>query len=348
MPSISEIDKNFKVETKIEKVGMKFHDVLSAPFKIHGVFYDDGKFRRIPCETARSVSPGVYALHANTAGGRVRFVTDSPYVAINAAMSNINKMSHFTLCGSGGFDLYADNEYVGTYIPPYCMTEGYEGIIEFKTRKLREITINFPLYSDTNSLYIGLDENAYLSEPTPYEVEVPIVYYGSSITQGGCASRPGTAYQSIVSREVNADFINLGFSGGARAESNIIDYIKSLPMSVFVFDYDHNAPSVEFLAATHERAFLDVRRANPELPIVMMSMPKYPLTSVEKARLRVIKTTYNNALANGDKNVYLIDGRALMKRANGDGTVDGCHPNDIGFFCMAKALIPLLKKILNH
>ena len=95
MSDISSIDKNFKIETKINKTDIKFYDVRNAPFGVHGVFYEESKFRRMPAEIARTVSPGVYALHSNTAGGRIRFRTNSSYVAINAKMANVGKMSHF-------------------------------------------------------------------------------------------------------------------------------------------------------------------------------------------------------------------------------------------------------------
>ena len=123
---ISKIDKNFKVESKIEREGLTFYDIDEAPFKIYGVFYDAGKFRRLPESVAKSVSDGVYDLHAHTAGGRVRFKTDSPYVAIHAKMPNIGKMPHFALTGSAGFDLYANNQYVKSFVPPFDIEDGYE------------------------------------------------------------------------------------------------------------------------------------------------------------------------------------------------------------------------------
>ena len=346
MKDISNIDQNFKVETNIGKSDIRFYNALFSPFKISGVFYENGKFRRMPEAVAKEVSEGVYALHSNTAGGRIRFRTNSPYVAINVKMSSVGKMSHFALCGSAGFDLYVKNKYTASYIPPFDMKNGYEGIVEFKTSEMRDITINFPLYSDVDELYVGLKDGSLVCEPFPFKIEKPIVYYGSSITQGGCASRPGNSYQGFVSREIDADYINLGFSGSARAEKAISDYIKSLPMSVFVYDYDHNSPSVEHLASTHERMFLEIRESNPELPIVFMSRPKQKLNKEELTRLGIIKTTYENALSRGDKNVYLLDGRSLMRIAKDEGTVDGCHPTDLGFFSMAKALTRLLKKIL--
>lgn len=343
---ISEVDKNFKIETSIKRNGLIFLDAKEAPFAIYGVFHEDGFFRRMPKNIAKTVSDGVYYLHSNCAGGRIRFKTNSPYVAIHAKMSEIGKMPHFTLCGSGGFDLYEKQKYIGTFMPPYDMTDGYESIIELGSSKMRELTINLPTYSNVQEVYIGVSKRAKIEAPTPYKIDKPIVYYGSSITQGGCVSRPGNTYQAMLSRELDVDHINLGFSGNARAEREISEYIKSLDMSVFVYDYDHNAPTIEHLEATHERMFKEIREKHPTLPIIMMSRPKYILNKNEKIRLEIIKRTYQNAISAGDKNVYLIDGVSLMRYAKTEGTVDNCHPNDLGFYSMAKVMKPIMKKLL--
>lgn len=344
MKKIEEVDSNFKVKTNIDKKDVKFYDVMNEPFKIHGVFFENGKFRRMTESVAKNVSEGVYYLHSNTAGGRVRFKTDSEYIVLNTHMVNIGKMPHFPLTGSAGFDLYVDDTYVNTFVPPFDIENGYEGVINFEKKELRDVTINFPLYSDVEEVYIGLSENASLLPTEGYENK--IVYYGSSITQGGCASRPGNSYESIISRQFDCDYINLGFSGSARAEDEIIEYIKKLDMSVFVYDYDHNAPSVEHLKNTHEKMFKAIRTEKPNIPIVIMSRPKFILNDEEKERLNIIRTTYNNAKASGDNNVYLITGPELMEFAENEGTVDNCHPNDLGFASMAKCLGKVLKEFL--
>lgn len=350
MSDISVIDSNFNVKTELNISNIRFYDVNNTPFEINGVFYENGKFRRLPEVVAKSVSEGVFALHAHTAGGRVRFKTDSSYIAIYAKMPKISKMSHFALTGSAGFDLYVNEgkeKYVQSFVPPFEIKDGYESIAYFNSSKMREVTINFPLYSEISELYIGLNENAIVKAPNPYKTENPIVFYGSSITQGGCASRPGNSYESIISRRLNADYINLGFSGNAKAEKEIAEYISSLKMSCFVYDYDHNAPNVEHLKDTHEKMFKTIRQNNPVLPIIIMSRPKFYLTEEEEKRLNVIKTTYKNALENGDENVFLIEGRELMAMAEDNGTVDNCHPNDFGFASMAKVLGDMLEKILK-
>ena len=345
MLDISVIDPNFKVETKIQEENIRFYDVLQPPFSVHGVFYQDGKFRRIPEAVAKTVNAGVLSRHANTVGGRIRFQTESPYVAIHAKMDGITRMSHFAFTGSAGFDLYVKDRYQGTFVPPLDMQDGYESVIKFPAAEMREITINMPLYSNVCKLYVGLQAGAEILPPQAYVYPGPIVYYGSSITQGGCASRPGNAYQNIIARRFGADYVNLGFSGSAKGEQEMAEYIRELDMSLFVYDYDFNAPTAEHLQNTHEKLYLSVREAHPDIPIVMLSRPKPYLTTAEVKRREIIRATYLNAKDRGE-NVYFISGQDLMQYAGDGGTVDGVHPNDLGFASMARVLGELLEKIL--
>ena len=344
---LAKIDKNFEVKTNINKDDIVFYNADELPFRVYGVFKENGKYRRMPEEVAKRVNEGVNVLHTHTTGGRVRFVTDSEYVAIYAKISGVEARAHFAMTGLTGFDLYVGNAYENTFIPPFDMSNGFEGIREFGNREMREITINFPLYSNVEELYIGLQEDAEVKEGKPYVNEKPIVYYGSSITQGGCASRPGMSYQNIVSRVLNCDFVNLGFSGSARAEDAMIEYIKNLDMSVFVCDYDHNAPSTEHLEKTHQKMFKTVREAHPHIPVIIMPRPKHRLDEDEEARFAIIKKTYEEAKALGDKNVYLIDGKMLTELCGDEGTVDGIHPTDLGFVSIAKALCNCMESIIE-
>ncbi len=349
MSDISKIDKNFIVDTKINKPDIKFYNVNEAPFKVYGVYHTGERFVRMPGEVAKSVSQGVYSLHWQTAGGRVRFRTNSPYIAIHAKMPGCAKMSHFALTGSTGFDLYRmhgkEERYVLSFVPPFDIKDGYEMVKDVGKGGMREYTINFPLYSTLSELYIGLAEGARIEEPTPYRDMPPIVYYGSSITQGGCASRPGSTYQAHLTRRFRIDHVNLGFSGNAKGEDEMIEYIKGLSMSCFVLDYDYNAPSAAHLAATHEKLFKAVRETHPDIPIIMMPMPLYYTWESEKPRQAIIKATYDNAVKAGDKNVYYLTSRDMMRYCGNEGTVDGCHPTDLGFYSMAKALEKVMKKI---
>ena len=348
MKSISEIDKNLAIETSIEREGLTFYDVRQVPFDIRGVFWENGMFRRMPEAVAKTVNEGVYSLHSMGAGGRVCFVTDSPYVAIKTEYIP-GKVPCYALSGSSGFDMYervdGEDRYAGTFMPPFDVEDGYESVIDFAERRERYVTINLPLYSYVSKLYVGLQEGSVLKEAPEHRVKKPVVYYGSSITQGGCASKPGSCYQSILSRRFDCDYINLGFSGNARGEDEIVDYIKGLDMSIFVLDYDHNAPSTEHLEQTHRKMFQAIRAAHPSLPIVIMPRPKYYLTEEEKVRHEIVYRTYQEAKAAGDENVYFISSRKLMELVGDNGTVDGCHPTDSGFFSMACAIAEVFEEI---
>lgn len=352
MRHISDVDENLKVSTNIGKDDVVFYDIEEEPFKIYGVTLENGRYRRMPEAAAKSVSDAVDFLHSQTSGGRVRFKTDSPYIAIHAEMPYIGKMPHFALTGAAGFDIYVRENGVDQYrralIPPFEITDGYDAVQSFRTTKMREITINFPLYSDVSKLYIGLSDKAQVLAPEPYRYQKPIVYYGHSITQGGCASRPGNAYPNRISRRFDCDFINLGFSGSGRGEKEIAEYIAGLDMSIFVYDYDHNAPNIDHLRNTHERMFKIIRQAQPDLPIIMMTSTTMPHCSDDKeGRKKVIYNTYCNAVNNGDNNVYFIDGSKILAECGFDATVDGAHPNDWGFYHIANVVGDVIEEILK-
>ncbi len=340
MSDIAKIDSNFKVESKITQDGLKFYDAECEPFKLHGIWREEGRdcFCRMPYEDAKKVSEGVAELSGKSAGGRVKFVTNSSYVAISCELYGVYSTSRMTLSASAGFDMYAEGEYVSTFSPPETLKDGFEAIRFFGDTKLRTVTINFPYFCNVKKLYIGLDEKSQLLPACDYKISKPVVFYGSSITHGASASRPGCTYESFLERKFDFDYVNLGFAGRALAEEAMAQYISGLDMSLFVYDYDHNAPTLEHLENTHEKMFLTVRKAQPDLPIIIMSRPKYIQDSDTVARLEIIKRTYTNALGRGDKNVYFIHGNTLMELAGADGTIDNCHPTDLGFYSMAKRL----------
>ena len=342
-------------ESNIKENDVKYYNVKEDPFTVYGLYNyrNETQFKRLPDEIGKNVNTGVASLYTNTAGGRVRFSTDSDYVIIRAAMPKITKFDHMPLAGSAGFDLFEDDPvshhsaYRGTFRGSVKMTDGYVSILKFESRKMRYLTVNFPLYSDVSSLEIGLRETASVGEGLKYRNTLPVIFYGSSITQGGCASRPGNCYQNMISRRLDLDYINLGFSGSGKAEDLIVNYMADLPMSVFVSDYDHNAPDRNYLAATHCKMYRAIRAKNPDVPYVMISKPDF-LNHEESAiaRRNVIMDTYRFALSEGDKNVYFIDGESFFKGEWEDCcTVDGCHPNDLGFRFMAESIGNTLAKL---
>ena len=340
------IDPNLVVPTKIEKEDIRFYNVLEKPFKVYGVYYEDGKFRRMPESVAKTVNPGVLNLHAHTVGGRVRFRTDSPYIAVSVRLGKVNHYSHLSTVGSAGLDLYLEeeNRCVKSFIPPRGVEEHFESVIDLKRDGVDSFTINLPMYSQVISLHVGLAEGAQLLPPKPLKCNKKVVFYGSSITHGGCASRPGNSYEAMLARRFDFDYVNLGFSGNAKGEDTMAAYIAGLSMDVFVCDYDHNAPNPEYLAATHEKMFRRIREAHPNIPIVVMSRPKYYVNKDTQRRMDIIRATVDNARAAGDDKVWLLTGPELMALCGEDGLIDACHPNDFGFASMAKAVGDLMER----
>ena len=343
------VDKNFSVKEEFGREDIVFRSIDESPFSVHGVRFDGKRYGRMPEDVAYSVSEGVGWLSCHAAGGRVRFRTNSPFVAIRVALAQVSRLPHFPFTGSAGVDLYDGGKYVNTFMPRVDVVDHLSGLRAFHTEGMHDVTINLPPYSAVTAMEIGLQEGARLEAPTPYTYQTPIVYYGSSITQGGCTSRPGNTYEEIISRRLDTDYINLGFSGSAKGESAMSAYIQALDMSVFVYDYDYNAVSAEQLQATHERMFKEIRAAKPTLPIIMASRPiPYMVNEEERVRRDIVRATYENAVAAGDTNVYFVDGSTIFDRFGGDScTVDAVHPNDLGFMCMAEAFAPIIERCLK-
>ena len=344
---ISTIDKNFKVDVKIDKSGLKFYSADEKPIRLYGVIREGDRYCRVPTEIAKNVNDGVKSLTYNTAGGRVRFVTNSKRIAIIARFYEASHSTHMPFSVKAGVDIYIGNSFEGTYLPPVSLPSlAFESVKTFDDSE-KLVTMNFPLYGSLAELYIGIDEDAEISEAPDYKYETPVVYYGSSITQGGCASRPGMAYQAMLSRWLDCNHTNLGFSGSAKGEKIIVDYMAGLDMSVFVCDYDHNAPNVEHLNATHEPLYRAIREKHPDIPIIFISRPSVLEAADRKERLAVIKATYDKAVAEGDKRVWLLDASEFFPFDSNEHTVDNCHPTDLGFYLMAKGIEPTLRAALE-
>ena len=350
---IADLDPNLKVESSIGLSNLVWLDVKKSPFRIHGLMPSKPgvAFTRMPDEIAATVSAGVRYLATNTAGGRIRFRTNSTRIALKAVMPDHGIMAHITMVGQAGFDLYASDKgeyrYAGSFIPG-ARNHGFE-TWRPTDGGLHTYTVNMPLYDPVEEVYIGLDADALLEEAESYSIEKPVVYYGSSITQGGCASRPGNAYQAMISRALDCDFINLGFSGNAHGEPQMAAYLASLDASVFVCDYDHNEQDAQTLAARHFPLYETYRTAHPEVPIVFVTRPDFhPDDPVDVGRREVVIGTYRRALASGDKNVLFVDGAHLFDGDFADScTVDGCHPNDLGFYRMARGIGAAVKTALG-
>jgi len=352
---VSTLDLNFK-PGRIGNRELHYFNALNKPFEITGFpWRKDGErlFRAPESFTKNDVSAETLTLALCNSGGTVRFKTDSPYISIRGKYQIFMDMDHMPRSGSGGFDLYSvdrrGKECYLNSVRPFQINgkvsefERFFGIFPTFGR-LRSCTIYLPLYSGVSLLEIGVKPGSRLLPPDPQKIAKPILFYGSSITQGGCASRPANNYTTMLCRTVDAPQINLGFSGNARGEIAWAKAIAKLNLSAFIYDYDYNAPNAAHLEKTHEAFFKVIRKAHPELPVIILSR----CSLMEKERRDIIRRTYENAVRAGDRKVWFIDGSELFGEAGQlYSTVDHCHPTDLGFYMMYKRVLPILKEALG-
>ena len=333
---------------------MKEYSGKQAPLRVFGIpnFEKTKEFRRVPDEVLRQI-PSLDFLGKRPPGGRVCFRTDSPTLTVRLTLETLSVdigMSIYA-CQSAHVFLgsHTDSVFLGQVNPSNYESKIFEKT--FKTNgKMEDVTIFLPRNEILSDLTVLVEDGATVAPPTPYRYSHPVFYYGSSITEGGIANSPANGYNAILSRHLDVDYYNFGFSGSAKGELAMADYINTIDFSVFVYDYDHNTPTVEHLAATHEPFFRRIREKHPTVPVIMLTRPHATYGEDEIARRAVVKATYDRAVAEGDQNVYFIDGeRFFLDDPDRELCfIDTIHPNDLGFAKMAAVIEPTLRAILER
>ena len=332
---------------------MKEYTYKDSPIKVFGIphFEKHKTLTRLPDEVIKKV-PSLEFLGRRPMGARLGFRTNSERFTV--------KIEFETLSVDIGMSIYAcQSAYVFVGERPTSRYLGLVNAYNYETKvcertftksdKTEDVTIFLPRNEILKNVWIYIEDDATIEPPTPYKYSKPMLFYGSSITEGGIACNVCNGYNAMISRHLDADYYNLGFSGNAKGELEIADFINTIDISLFVYDYDHNAPTVEHLKATHEPFFKRIREKQPSLPIVMITRPHANHGEDELARKAVVRATYENAIKNGDKNVYFIDGESFFKNDPDKELcfIDTIHPNDLGFYKMTKVIEPVIKKILE-
>jgi len=348
------IEVNDYIEEKTENE--VFINAINPLFDIGGITHpnkNNGEYYRLDATKKEIYSQQNSFLAHCTSGAQVRFVTDAPEITVRIWLRNaITGMNHFTNRGVYGIDAYVgtgnNRYYVGEKMKTFADSSTYnEGVLNFGSGT-KEVLINLPLYGGVSKLTIGFPKNSAVAKPLP-RTHKPIAFYGSSITQGGCVSRPGNMYSHILCRALDADCMNMGFSGSAMGEQPVAEYIANRELSAFVMDYDYNSPSAESLAQTHKPFFEIIRKAKPTLPVIFVTHPYFwQATEGDIERKNIVRATYDHAKAKGDKNVYFVDSESFFPSEMRDlYAVDYTHPNDLGQYFMAKAIFPVLKTAIE-
>ncbi len=313
---------------------------------------DRSVFCRLPAWILPQLPDNLRRLAYCTAGARLRFRTDSPFIRLTSELRKDENMRFIGRGGVTGFDLYSGEGGKMSFCKvmlPDLQTGEIDVEYKFRSESVKDILIHFPLFLGIQRFQLGLKPGSLILKPKPYQIQDPVVFYGSSITQGAYASRPGNSYPHLLSRWLDADIYNLGFSGNAKGEQILAEYIAQLTMNAFVLDYDHNAPTPAILEETHFRFYETIRKTRPELPIFLVSRPDFDL-HVEDSVVRraIIQDTYRRGNENGDKKLWFVDGETLFGEQERDAcTVDTCHPNDLGFMRIAEVLYSVIKQVLD-
>jgi lysophospholipase L1-like esterase len=289
----------------------------------------------------------------------VRFITDAGTISARWTLRFESlAMNHMPATGVSGLDLYGKENgqwhWVGVGRPEHSPTN-QQALVGGLAPGTREYLLYLPLYNGVRSVQIGIAPSAKLfkAPPWPPEKAKPIFFYGTSITQGGCAARPGMAYPAIIGRRLDWPTINLGFSGNGQMEPEVGRFISELDSSVFVLDCLPNL-SPALVTERTEPMVEALRKARPDTPIVLVENIAYQngvlvpgnrqgyLTKNE-----ALRAAYERLLAKGITNLYYVPGEKLLGE-DGEATVDGTHPTDVGFLRIAEALTPALRGILGR
>jgi lysophospholipase L1-like esterase len=340
----------------VQSGGVDWYDVKQ--WGVEGKGWNDTEryFDRLPARAKGKVRPEVWNLSRDSAGMLARFETDSREIHVRWQLrSEALAMPHFAATGVSGVDLYARTpegkwRWVATGQPDkYPVVE--KQIISNLDPGCRAYMLYLPLYNGVEDIEIGVAAGAAF-QPLPPRRQKPILFYGTSIVQGACASRPGMCHVAILGRRLNQPVINLGFSGNALMEPEVADLIAELDPSVFVIDCLPNM----YASLIEERAeplLRKVRAAHPETPIVLVEdrsftnayflAEKREYHAASRAAFRAV---YEKLLADGVKGLYYIEGEGLLGD-DGEASVDGSHPTDVGFMRMADILEPVLRPLVE-
>jgi lysophospholipase L1-like esterase len=352
----AEENTNFK---KPDKDGIIWLNPHEEPLSLVGFEWvnQDSVYRRLPVHPKWEISSGVDGLANMTAGGQIRFSTNSRRILVRVELMNKSGMYHMPATGQSGFDLYMDEEGVQRYVRttrfPHDTLSYQAELFSTDENRLRTFTLNFPLYNGVNSLQVGFDYNSEIKAPAPFSFPGKIVIYGTSITQGGCVSRPGMAYSNIISRKLDVQFVNFGFSGNGRGEPALAHLINQISdVSLIILDYEANASKT--IVNTLE-PFIDIlRKEQPDTPILVMSKIRYAsaIEGSEGYILLMSNRDFQEKLINekklkGDNNIHFLDGSTVLGNDYYECTVDGGHTTDLGSRRIADALINAIEDIFH-
>ena len=334
-----------------------YHDAASFPLLGRATECTPTRYERLPDSLEHISRQPLWELGRNSAGLAVRFRTNSTCVAAKWQVRTSMRMNHMTDTGIKGLDLYCLMDdghwaFAGSGRPQGQDNEAT--LAANMSPREREFMLYLSLYDGVTSLQIGVDSLAQLDMPQvdlPHR-EKPIVFYGTSILQGGCASRPGMAHTNILQRWLNRECINLGFSGNGQLDLEIAHVMAGVDASVFVLDFMPNV-TIEQLRDRAIKFYDIIRAKRPDTPVLFVENPIFTTSTLDEKVAREVKE--KNAVLReivdalerrGEKNIRYLPADDLIGH-DGEATVDGVHYTDLGFMRYAEVLRPLLEDMMD-
>lgn len=347
---IEQLDENMTI--KEPGKNLYWHNANNLTIEGKGWEDTESFYNRLPAKAKDIVRAPVWELSKCPAGISIHFSTNAPSLAVK--WDGVNAMDHMTALGVSGLDLYVKHDGQWKWLSVGRPTQDLNESQLFTDLpiKSRDYILYLPLYNPMHQIELGI--------PAPFEVKAtlprekkPVVFYGTSITQGGCASRPGMCYSAILGRWLDNPVINLGFSGNGIMEPEVIDLLCELDPTLYVLD---NMPNMEesSINEREESAIRKLRTARPKTPIVLIdnmlycnaflkepSMNRY--TSSNMAQYAI----YEKLIQEGMGNLHYIKDDALIGK-DGEGTVDGTHFTDLGYMRFSTKLIDPLRELIPN
>ena len=350
---IAKYDKNMAVEGIVVTNGIKWIDGKLLP--IEGRAFNDVEhyYDRLPAGVTTNVNGGVRAMKHHTSGMQFRFSTDSKKLSFKWVPYDRNlAMDHMPATGVSGIDVYRFDAKCGRwlYVKTGRITNAKGAQMQIPWTPDTPCLVNLPLYNGVREFSLGVEPSATVSALGPRKsgIDKPVVFYGTSITHGGCCSRPGLAFVNIVGRDLDVPVVNLGFSGSGVMEFEMSEHLARIDASCYVLDCLWNMTikgvgrSVE---VNYEPFIRNLRAKRPDVPIVMAEACDV-YCGGQDAKDKYVKQLYDKLVAEGWKNLVYLP-KDNMYTGDLEGTVDGVHPNDWGMMSLARAFGGAVRKALG-
>lgn len=351
-------DNESRIDGEIPNPDIEYRDGLE--FTVTGKLHDGDNYRRLPDQYKNIVRPVVWNLSRHSAGINIRFQTNSPEIWVKWELEKFSQKANMTDIGSSGLDLYCWIEgvwqYVNSGVPKGKKNETV--LIQDMQSGQKEFMINLPLYASVTQLEIGVLKGSEILKGDLIMKDSPIIFYGTSITQGASASRPGMAYPSIISRKLNIETVNLGFSGNGKFESSIGQVLCDYKSQLLVLDCTPNS-SPQIIRENALDLIRQFRQCHPDVPILMVESiireysyfrqtdsSVFGSSGYIKEQNQALNEVFKQGQEMEIKQLYYLEAENLIGKDH-EATVDGTHLSDLGMKRIAMKFQTEIIKILG-